>query len=85
MGQSSSAEQVSPEQREAESVAASTGALPNLKKAFSVLSDPQTHSIPIHSLQVILLLVPHVNFFFLLIFAQFTFCWHCLNHLQLGF
>lgn len=66
MGQSSSAEQVSPEQREAESVAASTGALPNLKKAFSVLSDPQTHSISIHSLQVILLLVPHVNFFFCL-------------------
>ncbi|KAG5613448.1 hypothetical protein H5410_024729 [Solanum commersonii] len=51
MGQSSSAEQVSPEQREAESIAASTGALPNLQKAFSVLSDPQTHSIPIHSLQ----------------------------------
>ncbi|XP_049362939.1 uncharacterized protein LOC125827666 isoform X1 [Solanum verrucosum] len=51
MGQSSSAEQVSPEQREAESIAASTGALPNLQKAFSVLSDPQTNSIPIHSLQ----------------------------------
>ncbi|CAN4093955.1 unnamed protein product [Withania somnifera] len=51
MGQSSSAEQVSPEQREAESIAASTGALPNLQKAFSLLSDPHTHSIPLHSLQ----------------------------------
>ncbi|KAJ8540931.1 hypothetical protein K7X08_001747 [Anisodus acutangulus] len=51
MGQSSSAEQVSPEQREAESIAASTGALPKLQKAFSLLSDPQTHSIPTHSLQ----------------------------------
>ncbi|CAN4122952.1 unnamed protein product [Withania somnifera] len=51
MGQSSSAEQVSPEQREAESIAASTGALSNLQKDFSLLSDPQTHSIPLHSLQ----------------------------------
>ncbi|XP_075082206.1 uncharacterized protein LOC107764097 isoform X2 [Nicotiana tabacum] len=51
MGQSSSAEQVSPEQREAESLAASTGALPSLQKAFSLLSNPQTHSIPLHSLQ----------------------------------
>ncbi|XP_059279013.1 uncharacterized protein LOC132033145 [Lycium ferocissimum] len=51
MGQSSSTEQMSPEQREAESIAASTGALTNLQKAFSLLSDSQTNSIPIHSLQ----------------------------------
>ncbi|PHT51446.1 hypothetical protein CQW23_11193 [Capsicum baccatum] len=51
MGQSSSAEQVSPEQREAESIAASTGALPNLQKAFSLLSDHQMNAIPIHSLK----------------------------------
>ncbi|KAK6115762.1 hypothetical protein DH2020_008031 [Rehmannia glutinosa] len=52
MGQSSSREQeVSPELREVQSLAASTGALPSLQKAFSLLSDPQTKSIPIHSLQ----------------------------------
>ncbi|XP_019152888.1 PREDICTED: uncharacterized protein LOC109149534 [Ipomoea nil] len=51
MGQSSSTDQLSPEQREAESIAASTGALPKLQKAFSVLSDPQTNSIPIESLK----------------------------------
>ncbi|KAL3634258.1 hypothetical protein CASFOL_021312 [Castilleja foliolosa] len=52
MGQSSSTEQeVSPELREVQSLAASTGALPSLEKAFSLLSDPQTKSIPTHSLQ----------------------------------
>lgn len=52
MGGSSSTEQVSPpELRDAESLAASTGALPMLQKAFSVLSDPLTHSIPLPSLQ----------------------------------
>ncbi|XP_051149813.1 uncharacterized protein LOC127264377 [Andrographis paniculata] len=52
MGQSSSREEeVSPELREVQSLAASTGALPSLEKAFSVLSDPQTKSIPIQSLQ----------------------------------
>ncbi|XP_076952824.1 uncharacterized protein LOC143626717 [Bidens hawaiensis] len=53
MGASSSTEQVavSPEQREAESLAASTGALTLLHKAFSNLSDPQTKTIPITSLK----------------------------------
>lgn len=52
MGQSSSREEeVSPELRQVQSLAASTGALPSLEKTFSVLSDPQTKSIPIHSLQ----------------------------------
>ncbi|GFQ07189.1 hypothetical protein PHJA_002863000 [Phtheirospermum japonicum] len=52
MGQSSSREQeVSPELREVQSLAASTGALPSLEKAFSLLSDPQTKSIPTQSLQ----------------------------------
>ncbi|PIN05187.1 putative protein with TLDc domain [Handroanthus impetiginosus] len=52
MGQSSSREQeVSPELREVQSLAASTGGLPSLQKAFSLLSDPQTKSIPVRSLQ----------------------------------
>ncbi|KAL6504740.1 hypothetical protein OROHE_023498 [Orobanche hederae] len=53
MGQSSSSseQEVSPEMREAQSLAASTGALSSLEKAFSLLSDSQTKSIPIHSLQ----------------------------------
>ncbi|XP_073126246.1 uncharacterized protein [Henckelia pumila] len=52
MGQSSSRDQEeSPELREAESLAASTGALPSLRKAFSLLSDPQTKLVPIHSLK----------------------------------
>lgn len=51
MGASSSTEQVSPEQREAESLTASLGALPMLQKAFTHLSDPQTHSIPLNSLK----------------------------------
>lgn len=50
MGASSSTEQASPEQREAESLVASTGALSVLEKAFSNLSD-HTQSIPITSLQ----------------------------------
>lgn len=51
MGQSSSIEQVSPELREVQSLAASTGALPALEKSFSLLSDPHTNSIPLNSLQ----------------------------------
>ncbi|KAK1421029.1 hypothetical protein QVD17_23077 [Tagetes erecta] len=51
MGASSSSEQVSPEQREAESLAASTGALTVLEKTFSNLSDPVTKTIPIDSLK----------------------------------
>ncbi|XP_071698531.1 uncharacterized protein [Rutidosis leptorrhynchoides] len=51
MGASTSTEQVSTEQREAESLAASTGALTLLQNTFSNLSDPQTHTIPISSLQ----------------------------------
>ncbi|XP_047325683.1 uncharacterized protein LOC124929379 [Impatiens glandulifera] len=56
MGASASSEQGSPEQKEAESLAASLGALPMLKKAFSLLAaaddhDPQSNSIPIVSLQ----------------------------------
>lgn len=51
MGASSSTEQVPAEQREAESLAASTGALPTLKQAFSLLSDPRSNSIPIPTLQ----------------------------------
>ncbi|GFY86227.1 TLD-domain containing nucleolar protein [Actinidia rufa] len=51
MGASSSTEQVPAEQRKAESLTASTGALPMLQKAFSVLADPQTNTIPLHSLQ----------------------------------
>ncbi|XP_022769137.1 uncharacterized protein LOC111312793 [Durio zibethinus] len=52
MGASSSTEQtVSPEQRELESLAASTGTLPLLRKSFSKLSDPQTNTISIQSLQ----------------------------------
>ncbi|XP_039053306.1 uncharacterized protein LOC120195309 isoform X2 [Hibiscus syriacus] len=52
MGASSSTEQpVSAEQRELESLAASTGALPLLQKYFSKLSDPQTSTISIQILQ----------------------------------
>ncbi|CAK9178436.1 unnamed protein product [Ilex paraguariensis] len=52
MGQSSSAEQASsPEQREVEALAASTGALPVLQKAFSAIADPQTKAIPLGSLK----------------------------------
>ncbi|KAK8623300.1 hypothetical protein V6N13_118188 [Hibiscus sabdariffa] len=52
MGASSSTEQpVSAEQRELESLAASTGALPLLHKSFSKLSDPQTNTISIQTLQ----------------------------------
>ena len=54
MGASSSTEQkVSMEQREAESLAASTGALPMLQKSFSRLADPQTNAVPIRTLQVL--------------------------------
>ena len=52
MGASSSTEQVSSEQREAETLAASTGALPVLQKSFSRLSNPETKAIPVNSLQV---------------------------------
>ncbi|XP_073021239.1 uncharacterized protein [Primulina eburnea] len=52
MGQSSSSKQEeSPELREVQSLAASTGALPSLQKAFSLLSDPQNKSVPVHSLK----------------------------------
>ncbi|KAL1534793.1 hypothetical protein AAHA92_30928 [Salvia divinorum] len=52
MGQSSSTEQgVSPELRQVQSLAASTGALPSLQKSFPPLSNPQTQSIPLASLQ----------------------------------
>ncbi|KAL1561078.1 hypothetical protein AAHA92_03825 [Salvia divinorum] len=52
MGQSSSTEQgASPELREVQSLTASTGALPSLQKSFPLLSDPQTQSIPLASLQ----------------------------------
>lgn len=56
MGTSASTEQkeMSPEQREVEALAASTGALPMLQKAFANLADPQENSIPVQSLQVIL-------------------------------
>ena len=52
MGASSSTEAVSKEQREVESQAASTGALPLLQKSFSNLADPLSNSIPLSSLQV---------------------------------
>lgn len=52
MGASSSTQQVSTEQREAETLAASTGALPMLQKSFSRLSNPETKAIPLTSLQV---------------------------------
>ncbi|KAL8128961.1 hypothetical protein V2J09_018116 [Rumex salicifolius] len=51
MGAGSSTEQITDEQREVESLAASTGSLPSLQKAFSSLSDPQSNSIPLISLQ----------------------------------
>ncbi|OVA12851.1 TLDc [Macleaya cordata] len=52
MGASSSTNQkASQEQQELESLATSTGGLPILQKAFSKLSDPQTNSIPLKSLQ----------------------------------
>ncbi|KAI3432024.1 TLDc domain-containing protein [Psidium guajava] len=52
MGASSSSDQkVPPEQREVESLAASAGALPMLRKAFSDLADPQTSAVPVTSLQ----------------------------------
>uniref|UniRef100_A0A2N9EE08 TLDc domain-containing protein n=1 Tax=Fagus sylvatica TaxID=28930 RepID=A0A2N9EE08_FAGSY len=53
MGASTSTEQqkVSAEQREVENQAASTGALPMLRKAFSNLADPQTNAIPLKNLQ----------------------------------
>lgn len=52
MGASSSTEQVSTEQREVETLAASTGALPMLQKSFSRLSNPETKAVPLKSLQV---------------------------------
>ncbi|KAH8509559.1 hypothetical protein H0E87_011351 [Populus deltoides] len=52
MGASSSKEQnVSSEQREVESLAASTGSNSLLQNAFSKLADPQTNAIPLQSLQ----------------------------------
>lgn len=58
MGASNSAEpKLSPEQREAESIAASTGALPMLQKAFSKLANPESNTVPLQNLQVLLLLI----------------------------
>ncbi|CAL8995592.1 unnamed protein product [Prunus brigantina] len=52
MGASTSTEQkVSIEQREAEALAASTGALSMLQKSFSSLADPDSNAIPLNSLQ----------------------------------
>ncbi|KAL8127106.1 uncharacterized protein LOC141721186 [Apium graveolens] len=51
MGATSSTEQATSEQREAESLAASTGGLSLLQHVFSNLSHPQTHSISPSSLQ----------------------------------
>ncbi|GAV76083.1 TLD domain-containing protein [Cephalotus follicularis] len=52
MGASSSKEQtISSEQREVETLAASTGALPMLQKSFSKLADPQSNTIPLQSLK----------------------------------
>lgn len=53
MGASTSTEHKVPaEQREAETLAASTGALSMLQKSFSKLADPQSSAIPLDSLQV---------------------------------
>lgn len=53
MGASSSTQQHPPsEQREVESLAASTGALSLLRNAFSKLAHPQTNTLPPQSLQV---------------------------------
>lgn len=52
MGASTSTEHKVPaEQREAETLAASTGALSMLQKSFSKLADPQSSAIPFESLQ----------------------------------
>ncbi|XP_012073839.1 uncharacterized protein LOC105635371 isoform X2 [Jatropha curcas] len=52
MGASSSIEQnVTREQREVESLAASTGAMPMLQNSFSKLADPQKNVVPLQSLQ----------------------------------
>ncbi|KAG5035925.1 hypothetical protein JHK87_010835 [Glycine soja] len=52
MGASTSAEpRVSAEQKEAEAVTASTGALPLLQKAFSKLANPETNAVPLENLQ----------------------------------
>lgn len=51
MGAGSSTPQIPSEQREFESQAASTGSLVLLQKAFASLSDPQSNSIPLISLQ----------------------------------
>ncbi|KAK7350865.1 hypothetical protein VNO77_09885 [Canavalia gladiata] len=52
MGASTSAEpRISVEQKEAEAVAASTGALPMLQKAFSKLVDDEKNAIPLENLQ----------------------------------
>lgn len=54
MGASTSTEQkVSAEQQEEENVAASTGALPILKKAFSKLGDSETNTVSLENLQVL--------------------------------
>lgn len=53
MGASSStSHNVSDEQREVESLAASTGSLSMLQNAFSKLHHPQTNLLPLRTLQV---------------------------------
>lgn len=53
MGASTSTEHKVPaEQREEETLAASTGALSMLQKSFSKLADPQSSAIPFDSLRV---------------------------------
>lgn len=57
MGASSSTEKKSAsEQREVESLAASTGFLPMLQNSFAKLVDPQTNAIPLQSLPVLKIL-----------------------------
>ncbi|XP_027333194.1 uncharacterized protein LOC113848033 [Abrus precatorius] len=52
MGASTSAEpRVSAEQKEAEAVAASTGALPILQKAFSKFANPETNAVTLENLE----------------------------------
>lgn len=45
---------VSAEQKESEAVAASTGALPLLQKAFSKLANPETNAVSLENIQVLL-------------------------------
>ncbi|AES81614.2 TLD-domain nucleolar protein [Medicago truncatula] len=51
MGALTSSETVFAKQQKVENMAASTGALPLLQKAFSKFADSETHAIPIENLQ----------------------------------